>query len=186
MGRVVNAEDRGWQEGDKPVHRVHYEFERDGNKEKGQSHVVGERPQIGDAIRIEWPADFPGITRIDRARSGPLQRGLLLVLFPVAFALVRTRTAWLEASRKLRGMRVGATGGASVGPGLIDSETLATLVRADEIPHGIEVDAGGAWCLPMLSRLNRPAFMAVIAAASVGFLTSAILEMAGQLINAAR
>ena len=80
-------------------------------------------------------------------------------------------------------MRVGATGGASMGPGLIDGETLAPLVKADEIPHGIEVDAGGAWCLPTLSRLNRPALMAVIAAASVGFLASAILEMVGQLIS---
>lgn len=184
MGRVVNAEDRGWREGDNPVHRVHYEFERDGSKESGQSHFVGDRPSIGDAIRIEWPRDFPGITRIVNARSGPLQRGLLLVLFPVFFALVRTRTVWLEASRRLRGMRVGATGGASMGPGLIDGETLATLVRADEIPHGIEVDADGAWCLPTLSRMNRPAAMAVIAAASVGFLASAILGLARQLVNA--
>ena len=95
MGRVVNAEDRGWQEGDKPVHRVHYEFERDGKRESGQSHFVGERPHIGDSVRIEWPMDFPGITRIDHARSGPLQRGLLfsaalisddlLVWIPCAF-----------------------------------------------------------------------------------------------------
>ncbi len=183
MGRVVNAEDRGWREGDKPVHRVHYEFERDGSKESGQSHLVGDRPSIGDAIRVEWPTYFPGITRIKNARSGPLQRGLLLVLFPACFGLVRTWTAWGGASRRLRGMRAGAPHAGSAGPDLIDGETLAPLVKADEIPHGIEVDSDGAWCLPTLSRLNRPALMAVIAAASVGFLASAVLEMVGQLIS---
>jgi len=185
MGRVVNTEDRGWREGDKPVYRVHYEFERNGNRESGQSHFVGDRPLIGDAIRIEWPMGFPGITRIDNARSGALQRGLLLVLLPAAFGLVRTRTAWREASRRLRGMRVGTPGGPSRGPDLINGETLATLVMADEIPHGIEVDSDGAWCLPSASRLSRPAVMAVIAAASVGFLASAILEMVKELVNAA-
>ena len=183
MGRVTNAEDRGWQEGDKPVHRVHYESERDGSKESGQSHFVGDRPRIGDAIQIEWPTHFPGITRIKDARSGPLQRGLLLVLFPVCFGLARSWTAWRGASRRLRGMRAGTPQAASVGPGLIDGESLETLTRADEIPHGIEVDEGGAWRLPTLSRLGRPAVIALIAAASVGFLASAILEMVGQLIS---
>lgn len=183
MGRVTNAEDRGWQEGDKPVHRVHYESERDGSKESGQSHFVGDRPRIGDAIQIEWPTHFPGITRIKDARSGPLQRGLLLVLFPVCFGLARSWTAWRGASRRLRGMRAGTPQAASEGPGLIDGEGLETLTRADEIPYGIEVDEGGAWRLPTLSRLGRPAVIAVLAAASVGFLASAILEMVGQLIS---
>lgn len=184
MGRVLNAEDRGWQEGGQSVHRVHFEFERGGKEESGQSHFVGDRPQIGEAIRIEWPTHLPGITRIENARSGPLQRGFLLVLLPACFALVRTRNAWREASRRLQGMRVGTPGGASTGPGLIDGETLTTLARADEIPHGIEVDSDGAWCLPTSSRLIRPAVMAAIAAASAGFLASALFEMAKQLINA--
>lgn len=54
------------------------------------------------------------------------------------------------------------------------------------LAHGIDVDEGGAWRLPTLSRLGRPAVIAVIAAASVGFLASAILEMVRQLVNAVR
>ena len=71
FGQVVNAEERGFQEGNQTVSRVYFEFERGGRKETGNSHYVGSRPRIGDQVRIEWPRDHPGVTRIE----GEFQRG---------------------------------------------------------------------------------------------------------------
>lgn len=86
-GVVVNAEDRGWQEGNQTVSRVYFEFERGGRKESGNSHYVGSRPGIGDSVRIEWPRDHPGVTRIEDARTGPLHRGALaVILFPCSLS----------------------------------------------------------------------------------------------------
>lgn len=181
MGRVVNAEERGWQEGKKTVYRVHFEFERDGRKETGDSHFVGDRPRIGDEVRIEWPPAFPRLVRIEGARSGSIQRGALFILLPTWFALVWTRSLWMTASRRLRGMREGVLLSADREPGLVDPATQEMLVQSNDIPYGIEVGFDGVWNLPSTSRLFRPVLMALVAAASVGLLVNAFVSIARTL-----
>ncbi len=177
-GRVVNAEERGWQEGKKTVYRVHFEFERDGRKETGDSHFVGDRPRIGDEVRIEWPQAFPRLARIEGARSGPIQRGALFILLPAWLALAWTRSAWVTASQRLRGMRDGVLLTAGPEPGLVDAATQKMLIQPKDIPYGIEVGFDGVWSLPSTSRLFRPVLMALVAVGSLGLLVRAFVSMA--------
>lgn len=181
VGRVVNAEERGWQEGKRTVYRVHFEFERDGRKETGDSHFVGDRPRIGDEVRIEWPNSFPRLARVEGARSGPIQRGALFILLPAWLALVWTRSAWMIASSRLRGMRDGVLLSAGPEPGLVDEATQEMLARPKDIPYGIEVGFDGVWSLPSTSRLFRPVLLALIATASVGLLVNAFVSIARAL-----
>lgn len=181
MGRVVNAEERGWREGRKTVNRVHFEFERAGRKEVGDSHFAGDRPRIGDEVRIEWPPAFPRLARMEGARSGSIQRGALFILLPTWLALMGMRSSWMIASQRLRGMREGVLRSVDREPGLVDPAKQEMLVRSNDIPYGIEVGFDGVFDLPSTSRLFRPVLLALVAAASVGLLVNAFVSIARSL-----
>ncbi len=180
-GRVVNTEDRGWLEGKKAVSRVYFEFERGGRKETGDSHFVGSRPRIGDEVGIEWPRDFPNLTRIQDGRTAPLHRGALAVLFFPLVALMMAQASWKGASPVLQGMRDGVPSPNPTVPGLMEPLTQAILAAPKDIPSGVEVGFDGGWALDSSSRLTRPAIMASLAAAGVAMLGRALFEMGSQL-----
>jgi hypothetical protein len=180
-GRVVNAEDRGWLEGKKVVSRVYFEFERGGRKETGDSHFVGWRPRIDDEVRIEWPRDFPHITRIEDGRTAALHRGALAILFFALLALMMAQASWKGASPVLQGMRDGVPSTDPKEPGLVEPLTKAMLARIENIPRGVEVGFDGTWALDSSSRMMRPAIMAGLAAGSAAMLGRALFEMGSQL-----
>ena len=180
-GRVVNAEDRGWQEGKQTVSRVYFEFERGGRKESGNSHFVGSRPRIGDTVRIEWPRDRPGLTRIEGARTGPLHRGALAVLFFPLFTLMMTRASWKMGSLVIRGMREGVPSVKGQPPGLVDGSTGEPLALLPDIPPGVAVGMDGAWALDSGSRLARPGILSALGAGSAALLAWTMLEMGKQI-----
>jgi hypothetical protein len=181
LGRVVNAEDRGWQEGNQTVSRVYFEFERGGKKESGNSHFVGSRPRIGDTVRIQWPRDRPGVTRIENARTGPLHRGALAVVFFPLFALMMARASWKMGTLMVRGMREGVPSAKGQPSGLVDASTGQALAPLEDVPPGVEVGMDGAWALDSGSRLTRPAILSALGAGSVALLAWTTLEMGRQI-----
>jgi hypothetical protein len=181
MGRVVNAEDRGWQEGKQTVSRVYFEFERAGRKESGNSHFVGSRPHIGDEVRIEWPVGRPGVTRIEAARTGPLHRGALAVIFFPLFVLMMTQASWKAASTVVRGMRDGVPSPKGNPPGFVDASTGELLAPLDELPPGVEVGMDGGFALHSASRLARPGILSVFGAGALSLLAWTMFEMVTQL-----
>lgn len=180
-GRVVNAEERGYQEGKHTVSRVYFEFERGGKKESGNSHFVGSRPRIGDEVRIEWPRDHPEVTRIEGARTGPLHRGALAVLFFPFFVLMMTQAAWRMASIFIQGMRDGVPSPKGNPPGLANPSTGEVLLSVEDLPRGVEVGMDGVWSLDSGSRLARPAVLSVLGAGALGWLAWTVFEMGTQL-----
>lgn len=181
FGQVVNAEERGWQEGNQTVSRVYFEFERGGRKETGNSHYVGSRPRIGDQVRIEWPRDHPGVTRIEGARTGPLHRGALAVIFFPLFILMMTQASWKAASALIRGMREGVPSARAKVEGLVDGSSGEPLALIEDIPTGVEVGMDGAWALDSASRLTRPGILSALGAGSVAILAWTMLEMGKQI-----
>lgn len=180
-GRVVNAEDRGWQEGNQTVSRVYFEFERGGKKEGGHSHFVGSRPRIGDVVRIEWPRDHPEVARIENGRTGPLHRGALAVIFFPLFTLMMANASWKMGSRVVRGMREGVPSAKGQPSGLADASTGEALALLEDIPQGIEVGMDGMWELDSGSRFMRPGILSTLGAGSVGLLAWTMLEMGKQI-----
>lgn len=181
VGRVTNAEERGWLEGKQKVWRVRFEFDSNGRKETGDSHFVGSRPKIGDEVRVEWPVGFPRITRIEDARTGPLHVGALAVMFFPLFALMMAQASWRTGSGVVRGMRDGVRSAPAKEPGLADPATGEILARLEAIPHAVEPGLDGGWMLESASRMTRPAVMAGLAGASVALLAWTLFEMGNQL-----
>ncbi|MBX7184577.1 MAG: hypothetical protein K1Y01_05460 [Vicinamibacteria bacterium] len=180
-GTVVNAEERGYQEGKQTVSRVYFEFERGGKKESGNSHFVGSRPRIGDEVRIEWPRDHPEVTRIEDARTGPLHRGALAVLFFPLFVLMMTQAAWRMASISIQAMRDGVPAPKANPPGLASPSTGEVLLSLEDLPRGVEVGMDGVWSLDSSSRLTRPSVVSVLGAGALGWLAWTVYEMVAHL-----
>ena len=180
-GTVVNAEERGYQEGKQTVSRVYFEFERGGKKESGNSHFVGSRPRIGEEVRVEWPRDHPEVTRIEGARTGPLHRGALAVFFFPLFVLMMTQAAWRMASIAIHGMRDGVPSSKANPPGLSNASTGEVLLSLEDLPRGVEVGMDGNWSLDSSSRLARPAVLSALGTGALGWLAWTVFEMGRQL-----
>ena len=180
-GVVVNAEERGFQESKKTVWRVHFEFDRGGKRETGNSHFVGTRPRIGEEVVIEWPRGRPHLTRIADARTAPLHRGALAILFLPLFALMMTQAAWKMASPVIQGMRDGVPSAKEKESGLVNPATRELTAPTGSIPDGVNVGFDGAWTVDSSARLTRPVVMAGLASLSASLLGWALFEMGNQL-----
>ena len=175
-GRVVGVERRDWQEGNRDVFKVNYEFARGGKIERGSSHFVGASRQIGDGVTIEWPASFPQITRIKEGRTAPLPSTVLLVLLFPLFGLLMMRVAWRGATNMVAGMSMGVAARKAGDSGLVDPITQKPWVALGFLPRGLEVGFDGAWEVSSFSSLLKPGATLLLAGAAVYLLITGFLQ----------
>lgn len=108
-GTVRRVEKTSFSEGGtrnsrgRSIHAVHYAFDAAGRGFEGVSYTVGRRPDVGDAVNVEYSPGRPEVSRIVGMRSAPFRVWVapVVLIFPALGAglvLASLRGQWRAAS----------------------------------------------------------------------------------------